>query len=71
MALGNLGSIFKEKFHKDPANMTLEDIEKTAIKRVKFAIYAKNVVSNSGNIFKNKSYDIEDRFNKKLRSYAH
>ena len=66
-----LGSIFKQKFHKDPAVMTLEDIEKTAIKKVSFATYAKNIVSKRGNVFKNKSYDIEDRLSKKLQSYAH
>mgnify|MGYP000154621626 CR=1 FL=1 len=70
MALGNLGNIFKEKFHKDPIKMTLEDIEKTAIKKIRFATYAKNIVSKRGNIFKNKRYDIEERLNKKLRSYA-
>lgn len=66
-----LGSIFKQKFHKDPVSMTLEDIEKTAIKKVSFTTYAKNIVSKRGNIFQNKSYDIESRFNKKLQSYAY
>ncbi|MBD3843617.1 MAG: hypothetical protein IE909_17415 [Campylobacterales bacterium] len=67
-----LGNIFKQKFHKDPANMTLEDIEKTAIKRVNFSVYAKNIVSKRGNIFKNKSYNkIEENFSKKLQSYAY
>jgi len=65
-----LGNIFKQKFHKDPVAMTLEDIEKTAIKRVSFSVYAANIVSKRGNIFKNKTYDIEARLTHKLQSYA-
>lgn len=65
------GDIFKQKFHKDPVAMTLEDIEKTAIKKVSFVTYAENIVSKRGNVFKNKSYDIEERFTKKLQSYTH
>ncbi len=66
-----LGNIFKQKFHKDPTNMTLDDIEKTAIKRANFSVYAKNIVSKRGNIFKNKSYNIEEKFSKKLKNYVY
>jgi hypothetical protein len=65
-----LGSIFKAKFHKDPVVMTLKEIEFNAIKKVSFLSYAKNIVSKRGNIFKNRSYDIDDRFMTKLTSYS-
>jgi len=65
------GNIFQEKFKKDPTNMTLIEIEKTAIKEVKFLKYAKKIVSSRGNIFKNKNYanDINQEIDKKLNSY--
>lgn len=65
------GNIFQEKFNKNPKEMTLIEIEKSAISEVKFLKYAKNIVSNRGNIFRNKyiKKDLDQEIDKKLAIY--
>jgi hypothetical protein len=61
------GSIFQEKFKKNPEDMTLMEIEKTAIKEPKFLKYAQNLIGSRGNVFQNKKYkNIDEAIDAKL-----
>lgn len=65
-----LGNIFKNKFNIDPLNIDLIEIEKVAITKVNFLKYAEKLVSKRGNIFKNHSYNINQKIDSKLASYS-
>ena len=65
-----LGNIFKNKFIIDPLNIDLIEIEKVAITKVSFFKYAEKLVSKRGNVFKNNSYNINEKIDSKLASYS-
>ena len=60
------GDIFKAIVGEDSAKMDLETIAKKAVKKTHFKRYGKMVVSDRGNIFKNKLFDANKKFDQKL-----
>lgn len=62
------GDIFKAITGEDPTKIDLEAIEKKAIKEIKFKRYGKRIVSDRGNIFKNKFFDVNKKIDQKLAS---
>lgn len=62
------GSIFKEKFGKDPRGLTLEEINKIAIKDNQVGTLRSNIVSSRGNVLKIETYEIDKKINEILKS---
>lgn len=62
------GDIFRDRVKVDVTYLNLIEIEDKAIKRASFKRYGKNLVSNRGNIFKNKDQNIDKLFDKKIAS---
>ncbi len=54
------GFLFREKFNKEPKELTLEEIDHIAIKeKIKGYKSTSKVVVARGSIFKNRYYDID------------
>jgi len=53
------GTIFEKMFGINPVTLSIEEIEKKAIKDVKFKTYGGNLVSKRGNIFNTKKFNID------------
>lgn len=61
------GDIFKAITGKDATEFSIHEIERITIKEeMSSKSYGKNIVSNRGNIFKNKKFDIDSILDKKL-----
>ena len=54
-----VGDIFRSTFGIKSKKITLEQIEVHAPKSLKYDTYASSLVSKRGNIFKNRSLDID------------
>jgi len=63
------GDIFKEIIGEESIMMDLHTIEEKAIHKTLFKRYGKQVVSDRGNVFKTKLYDVDKKFDNKLASY--
>lgn len=65
------GSIFKDKFGKDPKKLTIKEIEKIAIekKNRKLKKINTSLVSSRGNVFEIDFYDIDKKFDEALRKF--
>lgn len=64
------GDIFKAIVGEDSTHMSLETIEKKAIKKTSFKRYGKNLVISRDNIFTNKLFNVDKKFDKKIASYG-
>ena len=62
------GSIFKEKYGKDPRELTLEEINKIAIKDNQVKPLRSNIVSSRGNVLKVEAYEIDKKIDEILKS---
>ncbi len=62
------GSIFKEKYGKDPRELTLEEINKIAIKDNQVKPLRSNIVSSRGNVLKVEVYEIDKKIDEILKS---
>ncbi len=54
-----VGDIFRKSFSFKKTTITLDDIQNSLKKSPKYNSYASSIVSKRGNIFKNKSIDID------------
>ena len=63
------GKIFKSIIGEDVTSMDLQTIEKKAIKKTLFKRYGKKLVSDRGNVFKTKLFDVNEKFDNKIASY--
>lgn len=63
------GDIFRRKFKKDPAKMTLQEIDKVVFgdKKPTVRNFQNAVVSNRGSVFNHKNFDINKEFDAKIK----
>jgi hypothetical protein len=63
-----LGVFFKEKFGKDPRDLTLEEIDAIAVRKSGEGYRSpRHVVTTRGSIFKGKLYNIEKLFDEAIK----
>ena len=63
-----LGVFFREKFGKDPKNLTLEQINAIAVKKDKRGYRSlRHIVTTRGFIFKGEFYNIEKLFDEAIK----
>jgi len=63
-----LGAFFKEKFGKDPRDLTLEQIDAVAVRKDGEGYRSsRHVVTTRGSIFKGKFYNIEKLFDEAIK----
>ncbi len=62
-----IGDIFRTMFGKNPKDLTVQEIEKLAIKKPAYNSYATTLVSKRGNVFKNRNIDLDKMIDNSLQ----